>query len=95
MKYALIGLLVLGGCTTPPVSDFGTADEHFYKGNAWYIADRRGQLEVALMAAETEDLETEYRGAARDYLRSRERICSVGAGRPGGDGRYLFDYSCR
>lgn len=95
MKHALVGLLVLGGCTTPPVSDFGTADEHFYKGNAWYIADRRGQLEVALMAVGTEDPETEYRGAARDYLRSRERICSVGAGRPGGEGRYLFDYSCR
>ena len=95
MKYALLGLLVLGGCTTPPVSDFGTADEHFYKGDAWYIADRRGQLEVALMADGIEDPESEYRGAARDYLRSRKRICSVGIGRPGGDGRYLFDYSCR
>lgn len=95
MKYALIGLLVLAGCTTPPVSDFGTADEHFYKGNAWYIADRKGQLEVVLMAAAVEDPESEYRGAARDYLRSLERTCSVGTGRPGGDGRYVFDYSCR
>ena len=95
MKYALIGLLVLGGCTTPPVSDFGTADEHFYKGNAWYIADRRGQLEVALMAAGIEDPEIEYRGAARDYLLSNQRVCSVGPGRSGGEGRYLFNYSCR
>ena len=95
MKYALIGLLVLGACTTPPVSDFGTADEHFYKGNAWYIADRRGQLEVVLMAAGIGNPEIEYRGAARDYLRSLDRICSVGTGRPGGDGRYVFDYSCR
>ena len=95
MKYVLFSLLALAGCATPPVSDFGTADEHFYRGNAWYIADRRGQLEVALMAASIEDTETEYRGAARDYLLSNQRICSVGRGRPGGEGRYLFSYSCR
>lgn len=47
------------------------------------------------MADGVDDPEDEYRGAARDYLRSRERICSVGIGRPGGEGRYLFDYSCR
>ena len=95
MKYILFSLLALAGCSTPPVSDFGTADEHFYKGNAWYIADRRGQLEVALMAASIGDFEIEYRGAARDYLLVNQRICSVGPGRPGGDGRYLFSYSCR
>lgn len=90
-----MGLLILGGCATPPVSDFGTADEHFYKGNAWYIADRRGQLEVALMADGVDDPESEYRGAARNYLLSLGRVCSVGIGRPGGDERYVFDYSCR
>lgn len=95
MKYTLIALLAVGGCATPPVSDFGTADEHFYKGHAWYIADRRGQLGVALMATGIEDSENEYRSAARDYLRSRQRVCSVGPGRSGGEGRYVFDYSCR
>lgn len=47
------------------------------------------------MAAGIEDPEIEYRGAARDYLLSNQRVCSVGPGRSGGEGRYLFSYSCR
>lgn len=95
MKQALIGLIILGGCGTPPVSDFGTADEHIYNGSSWYIADRRGQLEVALMSGGDVDHVSEYRAAARDYLRQSQRSCSTGTGRPGGDKRYVFDYSCR
>ncbi|QXI65624.1 hypothetical protein CP157_03414 (plasmid) [Paracoccus marcusii] len=47
------------------------------------------------MAPGIEDPEIEYRGAARDYLLSNQRVCSVSPGRPGGEGRYLFSYSCR
>lgn len=95
MKHALIGLLLLGGCGAPPVSDFGTADEHIYNGRSWYIADRKGLLEVALMSDADVDLGRESRAAARDYLLQRQRSCSVGVGRPGGEKRYVFDYSCR
>lgn len=35
------------------------------------------------------------RAAARDYLLQRQRSCSVGIGRPGGEKRYVFDYFCR
>ncbi|MBM3605104.1 MAG: hypothetical protein FJX25_10210 [Alphaproteobacteria bacterium] len=94
MKYAILGLLILSGCTLP-VSEFGTADEHVYDGKSWYIADRRGQVQVASMTVGSSDPADEYRAAARDYLRSLGRVCSVGTARPGGDERYVFDYSCR
>lgn len=95
MKHALIGLLILGGCGVPPVSDFGTADEHIYNGRSWYIADRKGLLEVALMSEGDIKPVTEYRSAAQGYLLQRRRSCSVAMGRPGGETRYVFDYSCR
>lgn len=95
MKHALIGLLILGGCGTPELSDFGTADEHMYNGKSWYMADRKGQLAVALMSGGDVELGSEYRAAARDYLLQRQRTCSVSTGKPGGENRYVFDYSCR
>lgn len=95
MKHVLIGLLILGGCGAPPVSEFGTADEHIYNGKSWYIADRKGLLGVALMSDGDVDLVSESRAAARDYLLQRGRSCSLGIGRPGGEKRYVYDYSCR